>query len=467
MGGANVIEYIVGLVRVKIVALLLGPEGVGLTSIFTSAMAFLSTATSFGISRSGVRDIASLNANEQSLALAKTVKIIRYGCWLTGFLGAVITVYIVHNFSQQLFETDISFFLGIIFGVGVLITTVVAAEKCILQGVRRIGDIAKINIICAILNSTIAIIAYKFWGLNGIIPVLTACAVTSLLVAYYFSNKVELKATTLTINETVNGIKKLSSLGMVLVIGSLLSTGLDIAIRIIIVKTHGLDSAGIYHAAWALSGLFASFIFTAMGADFYPRLTAIIDDKTQAIRLVNEQTEIGILLVMPCIIGVMAFSEIIVKILYSELFIEASGLLVWFLIGVFGRVISWPMGVIQLAKGEKKWLLFSETFTVVIQLLLALSLIPMYGLIGGAIAFSITYMVFSIGMLFLCYLLIGFKWSNKVKTSLTFYLSLLVLNILLIDLLEPVFSMITGAVMALLSFIFSFKRIKRSLQSAS
>ena len=463
MGGANVIEYLVGLIRVKAIAVFLGPEGVGLASIVTVAISFITTATSFGISRAGVRGIATFNGADEPESLAKTIRLVRIGCWVTGCLGYLVTIFIASQFSDLIFKSNFSRATVLILGGVVLLTSIGAGEKAILQGMRRIQDIAKINIICAILNSAIAVFTYYYFGLEGIVPVLFFSAFVSLIISSYYAKKITINNIKISSSEVFVGIKNLSSLGVVLVVGSLMSAGLDIIVRIIIVNNNGLFSAGIYHSAWALSGLFAGFVFTAMGADFYPRLTSIIDNKEEACRLVNEQTEIGILLVMPGVLGVMVFSKFIVTILYSESFIEAAELLPWFLIGVFGRVVSWPMGVIQLAKGEKKWLLASETITILIQLVLVLILIPMFGLIGGAFAFALTYILFTIGMVFLSHYLIGFKWSSEVRNTLYFYLILTVLNVYIINNMSFLNSLLLGALLTIVSFIFSIKKIMQRI----
>lgn len=43
----------------------------------------------------------------------------------------------------------------------------------------------------------------------------------------------------------------------------------------IVVRSLGLDAAGLFQAAATLSTLYIGVILTAMGADFYPRLTAV------------------------------------------------------------------------------------------------------------------------------------------------------------------------------------------------
>ncbi|MBK6436672.1 MAG: oligosaccharide flippase family protein [Rhodanobacteraceae bacterium] len=128
--------------------------------------------------------------------------------------------------------------------------------------------------------------------------------------------------------ETWHQAADLVGLGVAFMWSSLLTTGVDMFTRSLITREFGLDAAGIYQAAWSLSGMFAAFILQAMGADFYPRLTAVIGDHSAATQAVNEQTEIGILLALPGFLATLAFAPWIIEILYSKEFSSAADLLV-------------------------------------------------------------------------------------------------------------------------------------------
>ena len=54
-GGVQGLNILLGLVRNKIVALLLGPSGMGLASLFGTTVDFVSKSTNFGVPFSGVR----------------------------------------------------------------------------------------------------------------------------------------------------------------------------------------------------------------------------------------------------------------------------------------------------------------------------------------------------------------------------------------------------------------------------
>ncbi|MCB0055834.1 MAG: oligosaccharide flippase family protein, partial [Caldilineaceae bacterium] len=228
----------------------------------------------------------------------------------------------------------------------------------------------------------------------------------------------EVNPVTLSWRETFGGAKRLVGLGSAFMWSGLLTAGLDMATRSLITREYGIDAAGFYQAAWALSGMFAGFILSAMGADFYPRLTSVIEDHEQAMRTVNEQTEIGMLLALPGLLATLAFAPLVIELLYSKAFLPAAELLPWFLLGVFGRVVSWPLGFIQLAKGAARWFAATETVFIIIQLGLMVSLVHAYGVVGAAYGFAITYLLYTMGMLWVGRMLIGFRWSASVKRLL-------------------------------------------------
>ena len=68
-----------------------------------------------------------------------------------------------------------------------------------------------------------------------------------------------------------------------------------------------------------------------MGADFYPRLTAVSKDNPECCRLVNEQAQISLLLAGPGVIATLSFATLVLALFYSVEFQAAVGLLRWIL----------------------------------------------------------------------------------------------------------------------------------------
>ena len=91
-----------------------------------------------------------------------------------------------------------------------------------------------------------------------------------------------------------------------------------------------------------------------MGADFFPRLTAVAQDNSECNRLVNEQAEVGLLLAGPGVLGTLTFAPLVIQLFYSARFGPAVEILRWICLGMMLRVASWPMGYILLAKGARQ-----------------------------------------------------------------------------------------------------------------
>jgi PST family polysaccharide transporter len=375
----------------------------------------IGTISGLGIGSSAVREVARAFGQEDAIEAARTARILRRACWGTGIFGWLLAVLLAEPISRWLFGSSDQATAIAILGVTLLLSSVSAGQLAFLQGLRRIGDIAKASVVGTLLSTVVAIALYAWIGKDGILPVLVTTAAINLLLSYWFSKRVHVDAADVTWGDTWRGTKTFLRLGLAFMWSSLLAAGLDALTRSIVTNQFGVSAAGIYQSAWALSGLFAGFILGAMGADYYPRLTAVIHDKAQAIRLVNEQTEIGILMALPGLLGTLAFAPIIMTLFYSSQFLGAAVLLPWMVLGVFGRVLCWPMGFILLAKGASGWVFVAETGFAAVQVALLYVMVDRNGLVGVAQAFAISYGLYIFAMLAMGRALIGFVWSPESK----------------------------------------------------
>lgn len=71
-GGVQIFKIVIDLLKSKIIALFLGPEGVGMFSLFQNPVQLISQLTGLGINTSAIRDVAQ--SREDEIELGKTVK---------------------------------------------------------------------------------------------------------------------------------------------------------------------------------------------------------------------------------------------------------------------------------------------------------------------------------------------------------------------------------------------------------
>lgn len=463
MGGAQALNYLVAMVRIKIIAVLLGPAGIGLVGMYQSAIGLLGTVSGLGLGNSGVREVALAHSRDDPAQVAHTVLVLRRACWATGLLGWVLAATLAVPLSHWAFgDTDHALTIAVL-GVTLLLGAIGGGQTALLQGVRRIGDLARIQIVAMLFNTIMAIAIYAWLREQGIAPVMVAMAIVSLGSSWWFSRRVALQPVIFPWRRTLNDARKLVWLGLAFMWSGLLLAGLDMATRSLIVRTHGLEAAGYYQAAWSLSGMFAGFILSAMGTDFYPRLTAVINDREAALRIVNEQTEIGILLALPGLLATMAFAPWVLELFYSKQFLPAAELLPFFVLGVFGRVVSFPLGFIQLAKGASRSFVVTETIIISLWLALVYVLVPVVGVVGVAYAFASTYFLYTLGMLWVGRLLIGFRWTHAVKRLLSLTAFLVALSFTLTLTTHGWVAATGGAVLSLVGGAFSLRAVAHRL----
>jgi PST family polysaccharide transporter len=230
-------------------------------------------------------------------------------------------------------------------------------------------------------------------------------------------------------------------------------------VRLIVVRKVGFDAAGLYQAAWALGGLYIGFILQAMGADFYPRLTAIAKDNAECNRVVNEQAHVSMLLAGPGVIATLTFAPLVIALFYTPKFEGAVEILRWLCLGMTLRVISWPLGFIIVAKGVQNFLIFSELAWTIVYLGLAWTCVSFFNLTGAGIAFFGSY-VFHVLMIYVIVRrLSGFRWSiENLQTSILF-LGLIAVVFCSFYTLPPLLAMGIGTLAVVLSSVYSLQVI--------
>lgn len=350
IGGASAINIVIGIVKVKVLAVLLGPAGVGLMGLYQNIMGMASTLAGCGIGSSGVRQLAASSGEAETLA------IVRRTLWLSnlilGLAGMAILWALREPVARWVFgDASHSADVGWL-GLGVLLTLIAASQTALLQGLRRIGDLARVNIISGFAGAAVGIFAVYSLGEEGVLWfVLTAPAV-SILVAAYFAAYLPRPTTQHDWQVIWKQWQVMLELGIPLMAAGLLAMTTQLAVRAIVVRELGLDASGYFQAAWAVSMTYIGFVLGAMGTDYYPRLTAIIDDLPQARKMVNEQTEMGLLLAGPVLLAMITLAPWVLQLLYAANFSPATEVLRWQVLGDILKVASWPMGFVLLAQGR-------------------------------------------------------------------------------------------------------------------
>lgn len=411
MGGAAAVNLLLGMVRVKFASVLIGTTGVGLMASLTAIQGLVGTLFGLGIGSSAVREVAAAVGRNDDQAIGKAVLTLRRICWLTGLAGMAAMMLFSPLLSQMTFGSDAYVYDIAAMGLVILFGNLSGGQMAMIQGLRRIGDMARINIIGAILATGVAIVFYNWLGLRGIVPSLVSIAALQLTVSWFYAQRVPVPAVSLTWRQSFRDAGGMVRLGLVFMWTGLLGAGVGYLTVILITQQIGLQAVGLYSAAFNLSGVFVNFVLNAMGADYYPRLTSVTDDKAAMNRMVNEQTEIGLLLAVPGLLATMAMAPWIIQLFYTREFLGAVELLQWFILGCLGRVISWPLGFVMLALGKGRLFFYVECAFHIAHGLLVFIGIAVFGIEGVALGFFLMHVGYVVAVYLVCRHLTGFRWS--------------------------------------------------------
>lgn len=463
IGGAQVITIIIGIIQTKIVAMLLGPAGIGIRSLYRSAFELIRVATGMGLDFSAVREVAEAKGTNDEIRISQIIIILRRWVWFTGLLGLVLALILAPQISLWTFG-DKKYTLGIAFlSITLLISSVSKGQMALLQGLRRIKILAKVRIYGAIAGFCIAIPFYWILGIDGIIPVIILLSVSSLIFSWWFAKKVKTKPVEITLKETVKGGAKMVSLGVVMVITGFVAMGVMYLIRIFITKKMGVDGVGYFEAAWRLSKYYIGIIMGAMATDFFPRLSEVNKNNEAINQFVNEQIEVGLLIAAPLIIIMITFVKVILSILYTSEFSVAAVILQWSIPASLISLIVNPLGMVIVAKAKGHLYIISEIIGNGSFLLLVYLGWTKFNLeIVGLSIFIATIIGFLVSFI-LVKKLSNFKWCKqtiKIITILGLFTFFAFCNSKYIN--APL-NYISGAIIIFAAIVYSFNKLKRMI----
>ena len=192
-GGVQVFNILIGLVRSKIIAVLLGPAGIGIAGLFTATTGLISGLTNFGLGTSAVKNIASAYVTGDDTKVSRVVIIMRKLVWITGLIGAIVTLLLSNRLSQITFG-DESYTLGFMWlSITLLLNQLTSGENVLLQGTRRLHFLAKASLIGSLLSLIVSTPLYYFLRIDGIVPALILTSITTFFVAKYFTRKISIE----------------------------------------------------------------------------------------------------------------------------------------------------------------------------------------------------------------------------------------------------------------------------------
>jgi PST family polysaccharide transporter len=459
----KIFQILIGIVKNKVIAILLGPEGVGVIGILTNTINLIQTGAGLGISRSAVRDVSEANGSGDSKRFSNIISLTNRLIIFTCLLGCVITVFLSPFLSEWTFGNENYTVAYVWLGLVVGLNIITDGQLAILTGMRQLRALALASMIGSVIGLITSIPLYYIYGKSGIVPGLIITALSSVFFSMYFVRKIKYDRIILTLKQISQNAAPMVKMGIALMFVGFLGLAFDLIIASFIRLHGGLVDVGLYRAGTTIISGYFGIILTAMTTDYYPRISAVHNNNLKIQEELNKQTEVGLILIFPIAVLFVFLSPLLIQILYTKEFLKTIAYTDYAILGTILVIFSNSLGMIFLAKQAAK---IFTVYSLVHQLLflpLYFIFYKQYALQGLGIVFLI-----NVAVQFIAYILI-----NKLKYNISLYWKLykqlilvftcVLLTIFIREIDASTTKYIIGGGMFVFSCFYSYKSIKSEM----
>ena len=417
MGSSSVVAVAAGIVKNKVVAVFLGPAGVGLFGLLQSVLATVGTIAGMGIGSSGVRQIAASSTAGDTQLLSSTRRALWRASVGLGLAGALVMILWGEPIGRLSLGKDGYGTAMAWLGVGVFATVLSGAQIALLNGLRCLKDLAWINIFGALGGMAAAIVAVWLWGEKGVLAAVVAAPLATLAASCWLTTRVSAGREKVSWPALSPPLKQLFRLGFLLMLSGLMTAGIQFAVRALLTRAMSIEATGHFQAAWGISMSYMGLVLGAMGTDYFPRLAAVSGDDGASNAMINEQLEVALLLIGPVILGMLSLAPQVVALLYSQAFTDTIAILRWQILGDILKVASWPIGFILMARGMGRLFFGTELLWNVVYFGVVWLGLKWWGLAATGVAFLVSYLLYFLLCWLLAHRISGF-WPSRTNTAI-------------------------------------------------
>jgi PST family polysaccharide transporter len=213
VGGAQVANVATGILRTKAMALLLGPAGFGLFGLYGSIAGLAQNIAGMGINSSGVRQIADAVGSGDNARVAHTTAVLKWTSAILGLLGTLALVGLSRQVSTLTFGNPERAGAVSLLSITVFLSLVAGGQTALIQGMRRISDLAKMNVLGAFFGVCTSVPLVYFFREKGVVPSLIAVAAMTILTSWWYSRKIEVPSAAISFSDVPKEASALLKLG--------------------------------------------------------------------------------------------------------------------------------------------------------------------------------------------------------------------------------------------------------------
>lgn len=362
-GGVQGLNVAIGLVRNKLVALLLGPNGMGVMALYSSTVQLVQNACNLGLDKSSIPDLSRTYEGSHKDLVAQKIGQIR-SLFVVAALMAFVFMIIASWILSLLVFSELGHTIHfIVLSPAAPLLILCAGEMSIMKATHQLRRLALLSVLNIVISLIVSIPMFFVWRAQAIIPSIVLTALTQALVILLYSYRrypLKINISRKLLAESSPMIR----LGMAFVVASTIMSGSEFLTRTYLYNVANDTVVGLYNAAYMIAFSYAGMVFSAIDVEYFPRLSQITDT-TQLRATILRQIKVCIMIIVPMVAVLIVLLPWLVPLLFSRSFIDAVPVAQVILLAMIFRAIYLPIGYLSLAKGDSHCFLFLETCSAV------------------------------------------------------------------------------------------------------
>lgn len=399
-GVSTAIKLLTGFVTAKVIAVHIGPQGIGVLGQLLSFLAIV-MPLSIGATGNGViKYLAEYTGNnEEQNKVLKASLVITCCC---SFVISLVLILGASRWAMLLFDNrDYSNVIAML-GFTLIFYAAFTLGTSVLNGLKEYKRFNYTNISASIFGLIFSYVLMVKFGIEGaLIATVTYQSVVFIVLFFFLRNVKQFNmAEVYKANPLKSIYNKLFHYSLMAIVSAATVPVAQIIIRKYIVS-HDSDTAmGFYEGINRLSGLYMGIIITVLSVYYLPKLSEITNRS-----LLRKEILKGYQIILPAtfllLMVVFLLKDLVIAIVFADTFRGMSDYFLPQVAGDFFKIASWLLAFNMLAKAMTRLYIITEIVFTGTLIIASFLFVDAWGAVGAVYAYAFNYLLYFITMVVL------------------------------------------------------------------
>ncbi|MDE6285511.1 MAG: oligosaccharide flippase family protein [Muribaculaceae bacterium] len=390
-GGTQVAVVALSVLRNKLMALWLGPAGVGLNAIYTTTRDLMQAGAGLSLRTGAVREIAAAPVRERP-AIEGAVRSVSAALALA---GAAITLLLSPALSYWTIGTPAQWWCFALLATAVGAAIWLESDMAALQGEGHIAPLARVTLLSAIVATAAAVPLYYGLRLQAVLPVYLLMTYAYALWAARERRRYCPLPARVPLRDAWRTMAPVLRLGLYLTAAAVLTQLASYLFVVFMAREDGTGGLGLYQSGFMLVNTYVLVVFSAITNEYYPRLASVASSGMRTAAFAGGEFKVAAWVLMPVVVTFVVLSEPVVLLLYSRDFLDVLPYVDLGICGVLPRAFSYCMAFVILARGDGRVFVATEAAGAVLGLACSIIGYRLGGFPGLGAGYVVEYLLYS------------------------------------------------------------------------